>query len=190
MESLKMRWVGTSPILLHNGLLADPLSPGAQALKGISSKRKKTEADLDKMRELEFLAGLYQDASGRVCIPADNVLKCIVEGARKNKQGKEAQSGVVETQSSFPLIYDGPQDPMKLYQNPKFVSVMPAGVQRARVMRTRPIFDSWAIEVSVFVNDDIINLGSVVRAAEIAGERIGLCDYRPRYGRFSVEVVS
>jgi hypothetical protein len=55
-------------------------------------------------------------------------------------------------------------------------------------MRCRPVFPKWSLAISLDVNTDIIDTHKVLKAYELAGERVGLLEYRPRYGRFTVEI--
>jgi len=53
-------------------------------------------------------------------------------------------------------------------------------------MRTRPIFKEWSIHAKFQYEDGQVNKHQVDTAVIKAGELVGLCDWRPRYGRFSV----
>lgn len=187
LETVKAKLIGVSPLLMHNIQLADPLSEAAQALKEVTKKRKKSDEELLEIRRLEWLGGLYLDENGAPALPADMILAAVVAGARKSKLGKDAQAGVFETQAYYPLDYDGPRDIAELYQTPGFVDVRAARVTTSRVMRTRPRFPRWSVDIALSVNTEVINLAEVWDALEIAGERSGLGDHRPRFGRFTVE---
>lgn len=58
-QSLSFQITGVSPLLMHNGRLADPLDPLVKDIKKLSCKRPKTEADLERITKLEFLGSLY-----------------------------------------------------------------------------------------------------------------------------------
>ena len=68
-HSLTFRIIGASPLLHHNGQLADPLNPHAKAMARVSSKRKKTEADHAELSDLEFMGSLYLPAACRASRP-------------------------------------------------------------------------------------------------------------------------
>ena len=181
--------VGITPLLMHNGHLADPMSPATRALKAVTSRRKKTDEDHAEARKLEWLGSLYLNEKGLPCIPAENVLSLVVAGAKKDKNGTEAKSGVMPDVGGeyFDLIYDGPKDLEALYADPRFVDCRSAKVMSARIMRTRPMFRNWKIKVRLCYNPDVIDEATIQQALEIAGERVGLGDYRPRFGRFVVQ---
>lgn len=186
LSKLEVTLSGVSPLMLHNGHLADPTNTHTKALKSLTSKRNKTEEDLLNIRQVEWMGGLYLDASGRVAIPAEAVLATVIAGARKDKLGKQASAGVFEVQPFYPLKYDGPKDLNKLYADGRFADYRSVVVQRNRCMRCRPVFPQWDLPIQLSVNDEVINIADVKRALEVAGEVIGLCEYRPRFGRFVV----
>jgi len=188
LQELKFKIVGTSPLLMHNGQLADPLNKYARALKEISGKRSKTEADHEEMARLEFLGGLYLN-DGQPCIPG-HVLEAALIGkggaARKQRMGKQAAAGLY-CLDNFPLEYDGPKGADSLWADEAFRLAALVKVQQSRVVRTRPMFKDWSAIVTVSFDTDFVNPDDVRLWIDIAGSEVGLMDWRPRYGRFSVE---
>jgi len=188
MKEFKATLVGISPLLMHNGHLADAMSPATRALKEVTSRRKKTDEDLLEIRRLEWMGSLYLDEKNRPCMPVDNILALIIAGAKKDKNGGEAKSGVMQCADAemFPIEYDGPKELDKLYADARFVDCRSAKVGTSRVMRTRPIFRNWKLKVKVLYNPDVIDERIIKQALEMSGERVGLGDYRPRFGRFEL----
>ncbi|MFC1531145.1 hypothetical protein ACFL5T_02760 [Gemmatimonadota bacterium] len=187
-KTLNVRLTGTAPLVMHNGQLADPLNEHTKALKQVTSKRKKTDADHEKMAHLEFLGSLYVNGDGEPIIPDRMLEAVIIEGAKKSKNGPQAKAGVFVMKHAV-LDYDGPHDAEGLWEKPEFRLTAGVRVQRARVMRTRPKFDEWAADVEITYNDDVANDTDIVEWLEKAGEVVGLGDWRPRYGRFTVEAM-
>jgi hypothetical protein len=179
---------GTSPYIQHNGTLADPLSPAAKAMKEISSKRKKTDADLEELARREFFGSLYvEDLSGkkRVVIPAHQLIAVIIEGAKKNKMGKQFQGGM-RVMDSAPLALKEVGDSIDALW-PAFKFTVGVRVGQSRVMRTRPKFDDWGATFTVEYNDELLNKSSLMEALAKAGEEVGVGEWRPRFGRFTVK---
>ena len=77
-------------LIMHSGQTADPLNHFTKALKEISSKRKKTDADFEAMANIEYQAGLYLNKNREVIIPSRVLESVLVEGAKKSKEGKIA----------------------------------------------------------------------------------------------------
>lgn len=129
---------GVSPLIMHNGTLADPLSSIAKAMKKISAKRDKTDADLEELAKLEWYGGLYvQD--GAPCIPSEVLEAHILDVAKKRRKGQQARAGLY-CDGKFPLLYAGPRDPDALREDPAFRLTAHARMQRSRVMCTGPCF--------------------------------------------------
>jgi hypothetical protein len=189
METLTATFKGIAPLLMHNVRLADPLNPYALALHELTSKRsKKTEDNHLEIRRAEWFGGMY-DVEGKPVIPADMVLAATIEGARKKKNGKQVQQGVFEALPFFPLVYDGPKDITKLFNDSSgaYMDCRSVVVNRARVMRCRPRFNAWELPVALYYDETIIDREKLATALMDAGRLCGLGTYRPRYGRFEVE---
>ena len=67
-QRMKFRLTGVSPLVKHNGRLANPWDPMAKALKAVAGERAKTDADFEELARIEFLGGLYVCENGP-CIP-------------------------------------------------------------------------------------------------------------------------
>lgn len=183
-KTLKVQVIGIAPLLMHNGQTADPLNKFAKAMKEVSSKRKKTEADYEEMARIEFIAGLYMDKDGPV-IPSRMIEANITNGARQAKLGKLAQAGVIVDRHAK-LEYDGPRDAKSLFEDDNFRFAVPVRIGQQKIIRTRPIFNEWKAEIEVKYLDDVINQRDLMTAIRNAGALAGFGDWRPRYGRFGL----
>ncbi len=184
-KNLQFHIRGVGPILSHNGNLARYDNPWSQAIKVISAKRKKVDADHVEMGRLEFHGGLYLGDNGPI-IPAEATEACLIAGAKKFKEGMLAKSGMVVTQHAD-LIYDGPRDPDELWEDKRFVFQALVRVGMAKVLRTRPIFRDWSADVVIEHEDSIASKDRIEEWIHTAGAQAGLLEWRPRYGRFVVE---
>ena len=183
---LTVKIEGRSPLLMHNGDMVDPFNETCRKIKKLTGKgKKKTDEDLVQISELEFMAGLYLDEKGEPCIPGENLETMLKNAASKTKQGKDATAAIV-CDGNFPLEYDGPRDPKKLWESKRFYKGCPAKVGQAKVWRTRPRFIKWALTFTVEFMEDIVNREAVEDWLHTAGRVIGLGDWRPKHGRFVV----
>lgn len=187
-KSLKLTIVGSRPLLMHSGRLADPLDEFNKAIRSVSKKRSKTDADHEQMAKLEFLGSLWLGGDPlRPVLPNYAILAVLIEGAKKTKNGPAAKAGL-DCCDHAVLKYDGPTEANELWESSKFRHRCGVSVQRSRVMRTRPIFCQWSADVCLEYEDSLLDAEQVVGFARRAGFEVGIGDWRPRYGRFEVEV--
>ena len=182
----KVSLAGIAPLIQHNGQTADPLNPFSKKLKEISGKRPKTDADLAKMAEIEFKAGLYVDRTGSITIDGRIIEATVHAGAKKTKAGKIALAAMfIEPGCVF--TFDGPTDIEERWADEHCRLTIGVRVGQAKVMRTRPIFENWKLEFTLSILEDQANGETVRQWIEDAGKLVGMGDWRPRYGRFAVE---
>ena len=189
-ETIQFQITGVSPLIMHNGQLADPLNTFSKQIKKISGKRAKTDADHEEIARLEFLGSLYLH-NGEPCIPG-HVIEGGLSGrggaARKVKRGKEAAQGIICV-GPFSLEYEGARDPKGLWENKDFVLRVAVRLKGSKIMRTRPIFREWAAKIEVEYNPQIVNCQDVIDWMTVLGATIGIMDWRPKFGRFEIEVL-
>lgn len=185
------RLVGTSPLLMHNIQLANPDNEWTKKIAQITGKRKKTEDDRREISRLEFMGSLYAD-EGRIVVPKTNVRKCFQEAAKVTKKGKDIVRAVNplpagELYSS--LAYEGPQDIDELIKDQAFYDITSVGVGQKRVIRTRPIFRAWGLDVTWELISTVMDPEVFEDIVHLAGRIEGLGDNRVGgYGRFEAEV--
>lgn len=181
-KKIQYKLQSTCDMIMHSGQTADPLNQHAKALKQVSSKRAKTEADHIEMARIEFIAGLYMNKLGPV-IPSGNIDAMLLAAAKKSKEGNFAKSGVFCAEHAQ-LEYDGPRDAKEMWELDDFRFAALVRVGMARVMRMRPIFKEWSAIVTLNVDSSTINQDRVDEWFTVAGSVIGLGDWRPQHGRF------
>jgi hypothetical protein len=192
MKTLKARWTGIRPLIMHNGLMADPTNPFTRAIKAITSKgsKKLTDTDYEERDRLEWEAGLYWDDQDGIIQPSDNIERCIQSGAQKSRIGKDVAAAVFCVEPHYKVEFDGPNTKEKLYADPRFTLRKGVKVQQARIIRVRPMIPTgWKITFELEYDDSIINARALEKAMLDAGSLVGLGDWRPRFGRFLVEIL-
>lgn len=158
-------------------------------MKKVSSKRNKTEADLIYLAKLEFMASVYFDKEGSIIIPSQLIEALFVNGAKRTKQGKQAQAGFLCFENPL-LRFDGEDLGIEeLWERDQNRFTMAVKVQRNKVMRTRFIAEEWSLNFTTQYNDDHFNASDISQIFETSGMNVGLGDWRPKYGRFISKVV-
>lgn len=194
LPTVQIRLQGVSPLLCHNGQTADPRNTYAKAMKAVSSKRKKTDADLDELARLEWLAGLYRFGD-QLVIPDYVLESTMINGAKKSKRGPQAKCGLFFTDHAV-LEFDGKPEVITddtladLFAGGDHTHTVGVRVGTAKVMRTRPIFRNWSCAATVQYDPDVLNQRDVEEIAVDAGRLVGVGDWRPKHGRFMAEVTA
>ena len=187
---------GGSPLVMHNERLADPLDACTRALAAISKKRNKTEADHQEMARIEFIGGMYSDPpmstpadwtnGHKPCLPAWNILRCLQDGATRHKRGKDVLRGVYPLAECGLLGFDGADLKInELWVAGAYALRKTVGVQRARTVRTRPMFTDWTCELPIEVDSTVFDVDTLRQCWRDAGIYSGLGEMRPVYGRFT-----
>ena len=183
-QDIHLKFIGVSPLLMHNGRLADPLDPNTMQLAAVTSKRKKTRADHERIAELEWYGGLWLDGM-RPCLPCESLEAAFTDGAQTRNKGATARSGLVVNTPAL-LHYDGPDKLEDLWADETFRLRSGVRVRNARTMRTRPRFPGWSANVTASFLPTVLDRTEVIEFFRIAGS-LGIGDWRPRYGKFIVE---
>lgn len=203
------RLIGQTPLIMHCGQTADPLSPHTKHIARASdvAKKNKTDENYENLAMAEWWAGLYVNKplkiEGMVVTPLPgtelviptHVLDSLVRsGARVCKNGKQAAAGcLIERPGKF--LHNGPKDLTALSRDPEFRFSTLVKVGQARVLRTRPVFRSWSVEFEVTYDAEVIKGETVLQSLVDAGRLVGLGDWRPgapkggSWGRFDAEII-
>lgn len=189
MEQINIKINGTSPLMMHSDRLANPLLADTKMHKSLTSKRKKTDDDHLAIARSEFVSSCYWTKDDSFFIPGPNLDATFLAGAKLQKLGTHWKRGALVLENRVKLIHPGPKTPDLLWESPENVDCRGVKVGTAKIMRYRPIFLKWSAELTVSLNADVLNVEEAKKAIEDAGALIGVCEYRPRFGRFAVQYV-
>lgn len=189
---------GTRPLICSNPCTVDPLGPHAEAIKYFTGiKKNRNEHALRRLhwlfsgywgKEGEFAYGPSLDGDSSFSgfaepyLPAQNLQRCLRDGATAWKLGKDTKRAVV-VENDAPLVYDGPSDAELMYEDPRFVSIAPTG---RGTMAVRVRVPYWSATYRLLVNDEIIDPMTLAKILDRAGIAEGLGTWRPFHGRFQV----
>lgn len=188
MKNIKCEFHGISPIILHSCQGVNPLHPLVLQMKVLTGKRKKTEEDLIAISDFEWELGLYWDDEIGVYIPAENIEATIREAAKAKKKGKDIVKGFQCEEMMIPLEFGEDLDKEQLKNDYRFRDVRAMRVQQSRVMRTRPRFNMWNLTFTAMYDEKILSFTDLEDAIAYAGQYVGLCDSRPKYGKFTARI--
>jgi hypothetical protein len=207
---------GITPLLLHNDNIdwADMMDDW----KNDPKNKKLSKAGDDRSPAFRWIGCLYHDAE-HVCMQADNLMKCLMEGGASVPTGKGqktfkeyTQSGIIPLEAFYPIEGENGfvkySEVWELQKETDFrehrtrveelgfaLSVKRAKVGQSKHIRVRPRFDSWSFEARLQIVDDTITPTVLDNILEAAGNK-GLGDWRPSskqspgpYGRFIATVL-
>ena len=189
---MKIKIVGTAPLLMHSDRTAIPTHPDAEWLSEISKRRNKSTDDLIELSRREWLCGMYHKA-GLPDMPIDNIHSCIYAAAKRRREGPLFAGNFIVTSASF-VVPDAPgvspDDLWKISHDKKdernYVDLRSVRIGNSKIGRTRPVFHTWEIDVTAEVHQSdtgkTVDEFHVEQWLQIAGRSIGLGDYRPQKG--------
>lgn len=186
MYTVSVAIEGTAPLMQHRYPMPD--------LANLSKGGNKSTGSKDYTQE--WREYFYAETDGQIYQPASHIEGALVKAAtgfkitgKRGKTYKDLFSANVFVQPDH-IPHDGQIVPEELDADgdkPLYLDVRPVIVQRARVVRIRPTFShGWHLDFEIIVNDDEIQPGLLQDILTLAGRTVGIGDYRPRFGRFSV----
>ena len=190
MQTITIKLTGTTPLLMHSDRFANPIDPLTKAHKELTSKRKKTDEDHEAIALSEWRGALYFDDEIGVYLPSENIEAAIVGAAKLQKLGTAFKRGMIMVDLRCPLEFAGKTSVDEMMANlGEYSLAKSVVVMRARIMRIRPMFRDWSTTCTLSYDEELINKSDLLKAISDAGTLIGLCDWRPRYGRFTFEEI-
>jgi hypothetical protein len=172
--------------------LADRRNIYSQQLKAIHAKRSKlkTDTEIADVERLEWEGALYWHDKLGLYIPNDNIERAIQQGAQKTKLGRAVAAAVWVADEIVRLNYSGPKTKDGLYKDGRFELRKGVVISGSRVIRVRPMIPAgWSLTFTLEYDDTVIvDQQSLLRSMVDAGALVGLGDWRPKYGRFSVTI--
>jgi hypothetical protein len=182
LQLFKFKVTGIFPLLTHN-----PASMKRTDSTTVKSKKIPSAED-------EAKAGLYLDKDGNFMVNTIGFRSALLNGAKNKKMGKASaisvfQAAVFNVDEGAILIDPKTEKPLKSYT----IDTRRAIIQRQGIMRSRPRFEKWACFLYVQIDTDIMTSEVVEEHLNIAGQIIGVGDFRIEkrgpFGKFQVELV-
>lgn len=133
-------------------------------------------------QQMEAELGSYKNEKGYY-IPAVHIHEAMVNAAKQVQvkgQGKKTYKDYVKSYifiepDEIPIV---PQK-YEIYQT--YVRIKSSGI-----LRSRPCFKDWRATFNLIITEPTLPVDTIKEILEIAGTRVGIGDYRPRFGLFTV----
>lgn len=184
--------ISDTPMLIHNGRTANPLDDFSKAMKAITSKRKKTEEDLEKLMDIQWEASLYWNDQIGLYMPVENLLAALLKACKKHKMGPMVGGFVFTEKLGFPIITKNHDnfEALKADKENKFVKAVT--IQRSKTLACRPIFNEWKINFDFIVDLSVLIESDVTMILNTMQNRVGLGVWTPshpkpgNFGKFKI----
>jgi len=184
------------------GLLFCPMPPPPEKA---GSKKAQQKVDLQELEFSQWRERIYFDSSIGVFIPGENIHECLKEGAkywgkRIPGEGQKTYTDLISSAvivENMPLGNGGPMlsgDP-SLIPFGKWCNATPSKGKKsgAKVYKIRAMLPEWYGAAILHVLDSRITRDVLETVFTYSGTFRGLCDWRPKFGRFrlvSIEVAN
>lgn len=207
MRDITIKVTGRTELLMHNSRLVNPMDPATKELANAHAeyKRAKTDEAFYEMARAEFFGSIYHDADAGPYWSTDAFHACLKNaGAKVVKKGRTTFKNFVAAAllpgmaGYNPLTYrsfrpgTAPRDLEGLWADENYRDMRPVRVGSSQIIRTRPKFNNWAFDVPFQLDTEVLDLADLERVLVIAGQVVGLGDWRPekggRRGRFTAQV--
>ena len=167
---------GTAPLLFH-GWNNESIDAKGKSAKG--SKAKKSD-DVESY--------VYRNDTGLLGIPGKNFYAAVVEAGRYVQDPRSPRKSARDLCRAgiVPLTVIATFTPKTKEWD--YLDKQRVTVQRAGITRTRPAMrEGWSVTFDLLINlPEYISQPLLSKLLIDAGRLVGVCDYRPTYGRFAV----
>jgi hypothetical protein len=172
MEEVKVKIVGIAPLLMNKFKMEKPEETRAKR----RDEQYSPESDAEN--------ALYKDEKVGIYAPSTWLEACLRETAKEFKgKGKSSMKATILS-SVF-------VDPDKIPLNKQTydeIDLRPVVIQRNRVVKGRPRFNSWELEFTIKYDANRVKKDILGQILEESGAIKGIGDYRPKFGRFKVVI--
>jgi hypothetical protein len=172
--------IGSAPLLLH-AWNVEAIDEKSKSAKG--SKAKKTD-DIESY--------VYRDENGYLGVPGANFAATICQAGRFMQDPRSPRKSALDLCKAgiVPLTITAPFQPLTQkwdYEDKRRVTI-----QRAGITRIRPAMkEGWRLTFDLLINTpEYLPPQTMMKLIGDAGRLVGLCDFRPTYGRFVVEATT
>lgn len=175
MKTIEVTIKGITPLLMHRFPMA-----------GAEDTSKKRTGVPNWKDEAEV--ALYRDEKGQIYEPASHIEGTLKQASKTLKiPGKRGATYSKLIGSAVSVEPDAIPHKITDYT----IDARPVVVQRARIVRYRPIFKDWELSFSILIGDEQIPSEVVKLALDYAGQYVGIGDFRPgRGGKFGKFIVT
>lgn len=169
MEIATVKIRGIAPLLMNRFVME----------KDEQEQAKRRDEKFDPKEDAE--KALYRNSKG--CYAPSTWIEACLRDTAKEFKGKGRGSMKATILSSVFVEPDEIPLNKKTYDE---IDQRPAVIQRNRIVKSRPKFNSWELEFAINFDGNRIKRQQLKQILEEAGQTKGIGDYRPKFGRFEI----
>lgn len=202
MKTITVKWTGIRPLVMANPQtvqLSNRYSMESRNL-GRLGKAARKKQDEDRLIEIEQeqirndweSSAYWDDEAHKFYLPDTVILACIKSGAQALKKGKDIDRVVTMTETEAHIETVGHRTLDAAFKDKAFRLEMPCKIPPrtgAMIWKARCMIPSgWVVTFHLEFEETIIARKTLDQCIETAGLLCGVGAWRPKFGRFTVEI--
>ena len=207
LKIIEVQIQGTTDLLLHSSAGMNPKNQVNKTIEPIKNRKgkAKTEYVLASMEKADWLNSGVWGTEGRCylqgedfifegysnpAVPTEYLIRSVQEAAKASKMGKQVSQSVTPADDELIFLdYEGTKDASEMWEDPygRFVDCRSVRIGTSKIMRNRVRIPSgYTGAASLLIDTSLIDIDSVKNFIIDAGRRIGIGDFRVKFGKFKV----
>jgi hypothetical protein len=153
--------------------------------ESVEAKSKAKKGSLEKKSD-DIESYIWRDAKGFVCIPGEYVRQAVIHAAKYESDPRSPRKSMMDlAKAAVVSLTELGSTGLK---QPDYIDKRRVVIQRSAITRSRPALkEGWQAEFFLQVNlPEYMPSSKLNYLLNQAGRIIGLADFRPSFGRFSV----
>lgn len=194
MRFMNATFSGINPLLMNNPQTVDRFNPFTKAMKRINDKKtRRTDDDYLELKNIEVRSKIYFDEKIGIYVPSMWVSTALAANSFKRVKISKAdiRGGVFTTADKLKLTYRSMgkvKTADDIVGNNEFRLDMTLKQGQVRIVKAVPIFHDWSFSAGLEYDDTVIDQDSMVGIIQYVARYGGFGDFRPTFGRASVEI--
>lgn len=203
VETIKCRWTGIRPLIMSNPQTVKISNPYATESRKLNTafKTARKKQDENRLVELEEKqlrndwesSAYWDDKTKKFFIPDTLLLASIRSGATACKKGRDIDRAVIISETHVYVETVNHRSLEAAFKDPQFRLECPCKIPPktgALIWKCRCMIPTgWKMEFGIEYDEEIIDKKSLTEALENAGRLCGVGGWRPKFGRFLVEIM-
>lgn len=203
MKTMIVKFTGIRPMVMSNPQtvqISNSYATESRRLGGLLKNARKKQ-DENKLVELEQsqmrndweASAYWDDKEKKFFLPDTVILACIRAGAAASKKGKDIERAVIVSETQAYIETSVSHRTMEAaYKDNAFKLSGPCKIPPktgALIWKCRCMMPTgWSLTFTLEYDEDIVAMKSLEQALEMAGRLCGIGGWRPKFGRFTVEI--